>query len=356
VAVRKQKPSAAALIVAGGRGTRFWPASRGNRPKPLFAIDGKTSLLAATIARTAAFIPRDRIFVLVSANQRRAFTPAIKRLIPDANLIVEPEGRGTAVAIVYGCAVIAERLGESAVVAAMPADHHVTPLAAYRATLTQAITLAAHEQAIVIVGIPPARPESGYGYMKIGAAAGEGFKVASFVEKPPHATAVKMIRSGKFLWNAGMFVMPITSLMAELGKHAPVLGEAMSRMAIARPRELARLYHELDFDSFDRVVAEKTAGLLGVRATFEWHDVGSWDGLWEAMRGEGTNVISGNVIAVGSEGVLARGGERLMVLLGVDDLVAVDTGDTILIARRSRSQELRGVIDELSRRGLKRYL
>jgi mannose-1-phosphate guanylyltransferase/mannose-6-phosphate isomerase len=344
------------MIIAGGRGTRFWPASRGNRPKPQFALDGKTSLLASTDARTAAFIPRARIFVLVSADQRKAFAPALKGLIPEANLIVEPEGRGTAVAIVYGCAVIAERMGESTVVAAMPADHHVEPIAAYRATLESAIALATNRQAIVIVGIPPARPETGYGYMKIGAAVGDGFKVASFAEKPPQTTAVKMIRSGEFLWNAGMFVMPIAALAAELGQHAPALGEAMSKMATARPRALARLYNELDFDSFDRVVAEKTVGLLGVRATFSWHDVGSWDGLWEAMRGDGNSVISGNVLALDSDGVLARGGERLMVLLGVDDLVAVDTGDAILIARRSRSQELRKVIDELGRRGLKRYL
>jgi mannose-1-phosphate guanylyltransferase len=351
-----KKLASAALIIAGGRGTRFWPESRGNRPKPLFAIDGKTSLLAATIARTAALIPPERIFVLVSADQKRPFVRAIEGLIPAANLIVEPQGRGTAVAIVYGCAVIAKRLGHETVVAAMPADHHVTPVSAYKATLTTALALAGSEQAIVIVGIPPTRPETGYGYMKTGRAVGDGFKVDRFVEKPPAATAQKMIRSGKFLWNAGMFMLPLTVLAAELDQNAPMLADAMKRFATLGSRQLAKLYDELDFDSFDRVVAEKAAGLLGVRAAFQWHDVGSWQGLWEAMRGEGTNVLSDNVIALGSDGVLARGGDRLMVLLGVEDLVAVDTGDAILIARRSRSQEIRGVIDELTRRGLKRHL
>lgn len=352
----RKKPASAALIIAGGRGTRFWPESRGDRPKPLFAIDGKTSLLAATIARTAAFIPRERIFVLVSADQKRPFMSAINGMIPAANLIVEPEGRGTAVAIVYGSAMIAKRLGGDTIVAAMPADHHVRPVGAYRATLTTAIALADIRKAIVIIGIPPARPETGYGYMKIGRAVDDGFKVDRFVEKPLPATAQKMIRSGKFLWNAGMFVMPLTALTAEMEQHAPVLAAAMKRFATLGPRQLVQFYQELDFDSFDRVVAEKAARLLGVRATFQWHDVGSWQGLWEAMRGEGTNVLSGNVIALGSDGVLARGSERLMVLLGVDDLVAVDTGDAILIARRSSSQEIRGVIDELTRRGLKRHL
>ena len=352
----RKKPASAALIIAGGRGTRFWPESRGDRPKPLFALDGKTSLLAATIARTAAFVPRERIFALVSADQKRQFVDAIKGLIPPANLIVEPEGRGTAVAIVYGCAMIAKRLGDEAVVAAMPADHHVTPVSAYKATLASAIALADSHRAIVIIGVPPVRPETGYGYMKTGRPAGNGFKVDRFVEKPPPAMAQKMIRSGKFLWNAGMFILPLSILAAELVRHAPTLADAMKNFATLGPRQLAKLYHELDFDSFDRVVAEKTAGLLGVRATFQWHDVGSWQGLWEAMRGGGTNVLSGNVVVLGSGGVLARGGDRLMVLLGVDDLVAVDTGDAILIARRSRSQEIRGVIDELTRRGLRRYL
>jgi mannose-1-phosphate guanylyltransferase/mannose-6-phosphate isomerase len=353
---RKKRPATAGLIIAGGRGTRFWPESRGDRPKPLFAMDGKTSLLAATIARTASFIPRGRIFVLVSADQRLPFTRAVKGLIPATNLIVEPEGRGTAVAIVYGCAVIGHQLGDDTVVVAMPADHHVTPLAAYKSTLKSAIALADEQRAIVIIGVPPTRPETGYGYMKTGRAVDDGFKVERFVEKPAPAIAQKMIRSGKFLWNAGMFVMPLTALAAELERHAPNLATAMKHLATLGPRQLARSYHELDFDSFDRVVGEKAAGLLGVRATFRWHDVGSWQGLWEAMRGDGTNVLSGNVIALRSEGVLARGSDRLMVLLGVDDLVAVDTGDAILIARRSRSQEIRGVIEELTRRKLGRYL
>jgi len=357
---RAARPSAAALIIAGGRGTRFWPESRGDRPKPLFAIDGKTSLLAATIARTATFISRDRIFVLVSADQRRPFARAVTDLIPAANLLVEPEARGTAVAIVYGCAVIGQRVGIDTVVAVMPADHHVAPASAYKATLMLAIASAHQQRAIVIVGITPLRPESGYGYMKIAPVAGTGetecFKVDRFVEKPPPAAAKRMIKSGKFLWNAGMFVMPIATLEGELDRHAPALGEAMRRFAMIKPRELERDYRQLEFDSFDRVVAEKAAGLLGVRARFEWHDVGSWQGLWEAMRGDGSNVASGNVIVIGSEGVLARGGDRLMVLLGVDDLVAVDTGDALLIARRSRSQEIRSVIDELKRRGLGRYL
>jgi mannose-1-phosphate guanylyltransferase len=243
------------LIIAGGRGTRFWPESRAGRPKPLFSIDGKTSLLDDTIARTRPLIPSERIFVLVSADQAAAFRRPLKSKIPTHNLIVEPEGRGTAVAITYGAAIITQRLGDDTVIAVMPADHYIAPAAGFRRTIAQAIALAAKNRVLV-----------------------------------------------------------------------------------------------------DRVVAEKSGIVLGVRARFRWHDIGSWEGLWEAFRGRGSNVLSGNAIALDADGVLARARDRLVVLFGVSDLVAIDTGDAILIAPRSKSQEVRRVIDELRRRGFTRYL
>src|SRR6266446_2073431 len=152
--VRAAKPST--LIIAGGRGTRFWPESRVWRPKPLFSIDGRTSLLADTIARVAPITGRGRTFVLVSADQRAIFRRALRGLVPPANLIVEPSARGTAVAIAYGCATIAHRAGPG-VVAVMPADHYITPLAAFRRTLSDAIALAATRHAIVVIGVVPDR-------------------------------------------------------------------------------------------------------------------------------------------------------------------------------------------------------
>lgn len=346
------RPSA--LIIAGGRGTRFWPESRVWRPKPLFSIDGRNSLLADTIARVAPLVGRPRTFVLVSADQRSIFRKALHGLIPPANLIVEPSGRGTAVAIAYGCATIAHRAGPG-VIAVMPADHYITPRVAFRRTLGEAIELAATRHAVVVIGVVPDRPEPGYGYQEIGRPVGRGFEVVRFVEKPPLATARRMVGSGKFLWNAGMFVMDPATLASELDKHAPDLAGAMREFAGARPAKVAHIYRGLDFDAFDRVVAEKSSNVLGVKARFRWHDVGSWEGLWEAL-GE-SNVLKGEVIALDCEGVLARAGaERLMVLVGVKDLVAVDTGDALLIAGRKSSQDLRRVVDELARRRLHRYL
>jgi mannose-1-phosphate guanylyltransferase len=346
---------AAALIIAGGRGTRFWPESRARRPKPLFSIDGRATLLGETIARLKPLIERRQIFVLVPADQRALFRSALRGLLPPANLIVEPEGRGTAVAIAYGCAVIANRCG-AGVVAVMPADHYIAPAAGFRRTLADAIGLAAARRAVVVIGVAPARAEPGYGYQQIGRRVGRGFEVERFVEKPPLAQARRMVASGRFLWNAGIFVMDTRALEAELDEHAPALAGAMRELGGARPAAVARIYRRLHFDAFDRVVAEKSRNVLTVKARFGWHDVGSWEGLWQAVRGRASNVLKGEVLALDSEGVLARADRRLMVLLGVRDLVAVDTGDAILIAGRQSSQELRRVVDELARRGLQRYL
>lgn len=362
--VRSSGDDAAVLIIAGGRGTRFWPLSRTSRPKPLFSLDGKTSLLAETIARARAIVSRDRIFVLAAKEQSAPFRAALTGVIPAPNLILEPEGRGTAVAISYGAAVIGKRLGD-VTIAVMPADHHIAPVSGFRDTIRAAIGLARTRRALVVIGIKPTRPEHGFGYQEIGPRVGAGFKVKSFVEKPALKEADRMVRSGRYLWNAGMFVFCTGVLEEELKAHCPNLAAAIASI-MAAPARLQRIYRRLHFDSFDRVVAERSRNVLGMRARFRWHDVGSWHGLWEAMRptpsrardrgGAQDNVLSGTVVALHSAGVIARSDRRLMVLMGVEDLVAVDAGDAILIARRSRSQDLRRVIEELERRGLNRYL
>ncbi len=189
--VRSSAPAhASVLIIAGGRGTRFWPASREAKPKPLFSINGKSSLLADTIARHVPLIPRERIFVLAAAAHQAPFRRALRGLIPARNLIVEPQARGTAVAIAYGAAVIKRRLGDG-IIAAVAADHYIPTAAPYRRTLADAIGLADTHDSIVAIGIPPTRPETGYGYQKIGPKVGAGFRIEKFVEKPPLADRAK---------------------------------------------------------------------------------------------------------------------------------------------------------------------
>jgi len=349
------RPRASVLIIAGGRGTRFWPASREARPKPLFSIDGKQSLLADTIARHIPAIGRERIFVLAAAQHQAPFRRAIRGLIPSRNLIIEPDGRGTAVAIAYGGAIIKHRLGDG-VIAAVAADHYIVTPAQYRRTLADAIGLAATTDAIVAIGITPTRAQTGYGYQKIGAKVGAGFRIERFIEKPALPLARRMVQSGNYLWNASMFVASTRTLAREFAEHSPTLGIAAERLAKMPRSKIASAYRRLKFDSFDRVIMEKSANVLGVRARFRWHDVGSWDGLLKAVGDARGNLMRGEVIALDSARVLAHSDSRLMVLLGVRDLIVVDSGDAILIANREMSQQVGRVTDELGRRGLRRYL
>ncbi len=345
----------AALIIAGGSGSRFWPLSRVQRPKPLFKLDGKATLLAETILRHQPLIASEHIFVIAPASLEHVFRRAIRGLVPAKNLIIEPRARGTTVAIAYGCAQITRRLGESVIVVA-PADHYLAPVSAFRATLRTALKLAVAQQAIVLIGITPSAPDTGYGYLKMGQPAGGGFEVARFVEKPDLAAAERMLREGGFLWNAGIFVMHARALESALQACCPALPVALERISQAASGKARALFSKLRFDSFDYAVLEKSSRLLAVRARFKWHDVGSWEGLWKVTRGKQDNALCGNVLSFDTRGVIAHSPRRLMVLVSVEDLIAVDAGDAILIARRSRSEQVRKVVDELKRRKLEGYL
>ena len=348
--------NAAALIIAGGRSTRFWPEGRASRPKPLFAPDGKTTLLDAAVARAIALCGRERSFIVVVRDHAAIFRRALGNSLPRENLLVEPQARGTAVAIAYGAAVIAARLGAELTLAVTPCDHFIPQPAAFQRTLLRAMRLARQTHAMVLLGIPPTRAETGYGYQRVGGPAGLGYRVADFVEKPSLERARKMVRSGRYLWNGGIFVMEARTLADEMKRHTPALAVTAARMPRMSAAALAALYRNLDFPSFDRAIVEPSKHLMGIRADFAWDDVGSWEGLWQALRGASENVEIGDVVTLDSRGVLARSGKRLMVLLGVDDLIAVDTEDALLIARRSKSQDLIRVLDELKRRKLDRYL
>ena len=165
-----------------------------------------------------------------------------------------------------------------------------------------------------------------------------------------------MMRSGKYLWNAGIFVLKFATLVTELRERAPALAAAMEHFPKMKQAMLQATYRTFKLDSFDRIVAEKSRNLVGVRARFAWYDVGSWEGLWEALRGDASSVTTGNVVMIDSDAIMARGGRRLMVLIGVKDVVAIDTDDAILIIHRSRSQELGRALIELQRRGHGSYL
>jgi mannose-1-phosphate guanylyltransferase len=346
-----------AVVMAGGAGTRFWPRSRVRSPKQLLSIVGGRSMLQETIARLAPLIARERILVVTSRPQARAVRAQLPGLRP-RQVLVEPEGRNTAAAIALAALEVARRAPDASMTV-LPADHAIGALARFRADLALGLETAERTGALVTFGIVPTHPETGYGYIRAGASLGPGDRVATvdaFVEKPPRERAEALIAGGNAFWNSGIFAWRVTDILRELRAHLPGLVERLER-ALGRRGGLARAYRGLASISIDHGVLERAAKVAVVRARFPWSDVGSWaavEPLWRANGG--ANSVRGRALPVDSRGCVVDSPTRLVALLGVDDLVVVDTPDALLVCRKDRAQDVRLVVDELRRRGLERYL
>jgi mannose-1-phosphate guanylyltransferase len=242
--------------------------------------------------------------------------------------------------------------------AVLPADHAIADRRAFRRDLALALDLAARSPVLVTIGIPPTHPETGYGYIRVGETVagtrGRAARVEAFVEKPDRARAEALIAGGDVLWNAGIFAWRVDTILDALRAHLPAVIEPLER---AGSRDLAAAYRRLPSVSIDRGVLEHAANVVVVRGRFPWSDVGSWAALATLRAGDnGRNVLRGRVVPIDSRGCLVDSPDRLVAVVGVEDLVIVDTPDAVLVCRRDRAQDVRLVVDELRRRGLRRYL
>jgi mannose-1-phosphate guanylyltransferase len=242
--------------------------------------------------------------------------------------------------------------------AVLPADHAVGDLPAFRRDLALALDVAERTSALVTIGVTPTRPETGYGYIRTGAALagtrGRAARVEAFIEKPERTRAEALLARGNVLWNSGIFAWRAEAILDALRAHLPTV---IGPLEAARGRGLARVYRGLPSISIDHGVMERAAEVAVVRARFSWSDVGSWAAvaaLWSG--GNGQNALRGQAIPIDSRGCLIDSPDRLVAVLGVDDLVVVDTPDALLVCRKDRAQDVRLVVEELRRRGLRRYL
>jgi mannose-1-phosphate guanylyltransferase len=351
-----------AIILAGGAGTRFWPASRQLRPKQFLPLgpDPDEPLLRATVRRILPLCPPERILIATGAHLAAA-TRDLFPEIPAANILAEPVARNTAPCIGWATRVIARR-DPDATVMVFPADHAVVDEDAFRDAISEAISLA-HRDAIATIGLQPTRPETGYGYIELGETIGhQSFDVKRFVEKPNHERALEFFEGGRHLWNGGMFFYRVQRLNEDLRAALPALAAGLDRIdeAAARGQEgeaLADIFPILPSISIDHGVIERAPRLAVVRGDFGWNDVGSWQSAWELAPKDATgNALSSGVIAVQSQDNLVRdlrtdGRPRVIALVGVEGLVVVETDDALLILPRDRAQDVRLVVDELKRRG-----
>lgn len=353
-----------AVVLAGGSGTRFWPASRRARPKQLLPLgpDAALPLIAATVERIRPLVPGPRTLIATSADLVGATRAALPDL-PESSFLGEPLPRNTAACIGWAASVIRRRDPEG-VVMVLPSDHHVSDRPSFLAALKLALA-AAEGGDLATIGIQPSRPETGYGYIELGALLTPGVhRALRFVEKPDRARAEEYVRSGRFVWNAGMFFFRAERMLAEIERHLPELAEGLSRIEAAAAQgpeaeraETARVFETLPSVSIDVGVMEKVDSLSVVPASIGWTDLGSWESAWElAEKDPAGNAANGPAVVVdGRRNLLldlrSTGERRVMVALGVEDLCVIETDDAVLVIPRERSQDVRAVIEELKRTG-----
>ena len=351
------------VIMAGGSGTRFWPLSRKDRPKQFLPLAGDEPLLAATVTRLPPLAKARETFIVCGPAHAAAARRMLPKL-PEQNFIVEPCARNTAPCVGLAALHVA-RKDPRGVIVMLPADHHISRPAAFREALASAADLA-QRGSIATIGIKPSRPETGYGYLKIGPrlaargrkGKGAAHKVERFVEKPDVVTAARYLADGGYLWNSGIFVFRADVILDEIRRAMPVLGEQLDAIdaAFGTPgykKTLARVFPECPSISIDYGVMEKSKRIAVVPADFGWSDVGSFAALPDVKPTDRLgNVAEGDAVVVDAHNtvVLAKGG-RPVAVVGIDDVVVVDAGDAVLVCRRDRAQDVRQAVEELSRRG-----
>jgi mannose-1-phosphate guanylyltransferase len=347
-----------AVILAGGAGERFWPASRRRRPKPFLEVVDGESLLAASLARARRFADSDRIWVVCGADHARALRAEAD--LPAGRVLVEPRRRNTAMAIGFA----AERIraeDPDAVLAVLPADHHIPDAAAFARAIRRAARAARKAEVLVTLGVKPTRPDTGYGYIQRGPRVGPSFsglhRVKRFVEKPDAARARRYLRRGGYLWNAGIFIWTARTLLDEIAACVPELHRAL-RPVRESPRRtpaaaLERAYRRAPSLPIDVAVLERSRRVWTLPVDFRWSDVGTWGSLAEELGvvpGR-SRVIAGDTVIDDAGGNLIWGGGRPIVLLGVEGLAVIDTGDALLVAKLDQSASVRGVVAGLKAKG-----
>lgn len=348
------------MILAGGAGERFWPASRAAHPKPFLKVLDGGSLLDATLARARRFASRDSVWVVCGHEHSRAVRKATG--LPARRVLVEPLRRNTAMAIGFAAARIGAE-DPQAVLAVLPADHAIPDAAAFARDLRRAAEAARGEGVLVTLGVKPTRPDTGYGYIQRGAPAGRGYRglhrVRRFVEKPDLARARRYLRQGGYLWNAGIFVFTAAGILEETERCAPELAAALAPLRRA-PRvrsgeRLRRWYRAAPSLPIDVAVMERSRRVWTLPVAWHWSDVGTWQSLAEELGvapGE-TRVVGGELAFDDRGGNLVWGDRRMVALLGVEGLAVIDTGDVLLVTKLDGSPDVRGVVARLKKRGRK---
>ncbi len=349
-----------AVIMAGGKGTRFWPLSRQKKPKQFLPIISEKTMLEETILRLHPLFPQSNIFTIADTAQSETIKN-LTSLVSPQNILIEPMGKNTAPSLLLATAHIFSK-NPQAVVAALPADHLILMPEVFRKKLQAGAAAAFREEALVTFGIPPAFPATGYGYIQFkrsnpGQYMGENFfPVQMFKEKPDASTAKKFIKAGNYYWNSGMFIWQAKTFAGKLKQYTPELFPFWEKMLLGLNKKDSHLIEEafkaLPATSIDYALMEKAEGVLMGEGDFGWSDVGSWSALadiWD--KDSHGNAFHGEVLAIAAKNCLLHSPSKLTALVGVENLIVIDTEDALLICRKDLDQKVREAVDKLKKKG-----
>ncbi len=350
--------------MAGGEGKRFWPKSRSRYPKQFLRLASKDSLLQQTVARLKGVVAQQQILVVTAA----AYDEEARRQLPDLpseNIIVEPVGRNTAPAIALAAIKIKQR-SPNGVMLITPADQLIKNVAAYRKTIKVALTQAEAGDYLISLGIWPRYPETGYGYIVLGdkfvqQSGIDVYQIQGFLEKPKARKAKRLCSSGQVLWNSGIFAWRVSTILSAIERYLPRLYQEMSPLETAPPaREMSLLediYQRIESISIDYGIMEKYPDVLAVEGRFYWSDVGSWAALEDILpQDRQGNVVIGRHVGLKSRRLIVHSPDKLVATLGLEDIIIVDTDDVLLVCPKSRSQELKKMLELLRQKGFEKYL
>ena len=355
------EPHLFAVIMAGGRGTRFWPASRDKFPKQLLPIAESVPMIRATVDRIMPLAPPENILVVTG----RSHQADIRTLLPDLppeNILVEPVGRNTAPCIGLAAHVVKKR-DPRGIMLVLPSDHVINKTREFLELCRTGARLASSRHALLTLGISPTHPETGYGYIEAGppVRSEPARAVLSFHEKPDLDKARAYLEHGGFYWNSGMFIWQAEALLDWLEKLLPSLNASLQELAghLDQPdfyEAINRIYPDLESISIDYGVMEKAEGVLVIPADIGWSDVGSWSAAAVFWPNINDNSIKGQALTIDSKGCIVYSPQKTVVLLGVEDLVVVDTPDAILVCPKNRDQDVKKAVEALRRKGLSKLL
>ncbi len=354
-----------AVIMAGGSGTRFWPASRKRTPKQLLPLAGRETLIQQTVARCQPWVPAERVFVVTNAVQVEQTREQLPQLASD-HFLVEPCGRNTAPCVGLAALELVRR-DPDAVMLVMPADHVIRPLEEFRDAVERAVGLIDEDsRRLVLFGVAPTYPATGFGYIERGDTLGRvrgGFQVASFREKPELETAREYVIRETFFWNCGIFVWRAARILEALRDHEPELHAGLMRLSESLgtdrwPEALAEQFPKLKSISIDYAVLERASDVCVVEAPFEWDDVGSWQALPRLLGSdEHGNTIDGPFCGIDTHGCIVRTTpDHLVAIAGLSDCIVVHTPDVTLVARKGDEDAVRQLVALAEREGLSQYL